>query len=81
MSKTTMSKTRGTGLLMVWSDIDAEFEADFNRWYDEEHISQLLQVPGFLSAGRYTAVRGGPKYLCTNSKITMYCAPPPTSTP
>ena len=26
-----MSKTRGTGLLMVWTDIDAEFEADFNR--------------------------------------------------
>src|SRR6516164_8544124 len=63
MSKTTMSKTRGTGLLMVWSDIDAEFEVEFNRWYDEEHISRLLQVPGFLSAGRYTAIKGGPKYL------------------
>ena len=58
-----MSKTRGTGLLMVWSDIDAEFEADFNRWYDEEHISRLLEVPGFLSAGRYIAIKGGPKYL------------------
>src|SRR6201981_1202969 len=58
-----MTKTRGTGLLMVWSDIDAELEADFNRWYNEEHISRLLQVPGFLSAGRYTAIRGGPKYL------------------
>jgi len=63
MSKTTMSKTRGTGLLMVWSDVDAEFDAEFNRWYDEEHISRLLEVPGFLSAGRYTALRGGPKYL------------------
>ena len=53
MSKTTTSKTRGTGLLMVWTDIDAEFEAEFNRWYDEEHVPRLLQVPGFLSAGRY----------------------------
>jgi len=58
-----MSKTRGTGLLMVWTDIDHEFEAEFNRWYDEEHISQLLRVPGFLSAGRYAALKGGPKYL------------------
>jgi hypothetical protein len=58
-----MSKTRGTGLLMVWTDIDAEFEAEFNRWYDEEHISRLLEVPGFLSAGRYAAIKGGPKYL------------------
>jgi hypothetical protein len=58
-----MTKTRGTGLLMVWTDIDAEFEAEFNRWYDEEHIPLLLQVPGFLSAGRYSAVKGSPKYL------------------
>src|SRR6202790_5493236 len=58
-----MAKTRGTGLLMVWSDIDAEFEAEFNRWYDEEHVARLLQVPGFLSAGRYVALKGGPKYL------------------
>src|SRR5271155_3585437 len=63
MEETAMAKTRGTGLLMVWTDIDAEFEAEFNRWYDEEHISRLLEVPGFLSAGRYTAIRGGPKYL------------------
>jgi hypothetical protein len=31
---------------MVWSDVDAEFEADFNRWYDEEHISRLLHRNG-----------------------------------
>src|SRR5271155_5630451 len=61
--RTSMAKTRGTGLLMVWTDIDDEFEAEFNRWYDEEHIARLLEVPGFLSAGRYTAIRGGPKYL------------------
>ena len=58
-----MAKTRGTGLLMVWTDIDPEFEAEFNRWYDEEHIGHLLRVPGFLSAGRYAALKGGPKYL------------------
>jgi len=58
-----MAKTRGTGLLMVWTDIDPEFEAEFNQWYDEEHIARLLQVPGFLSAGRYVAVKGALKYL------------------
>jgi hypothetical protein len=58
-----MAKTRGTGLLMVWTDIDPEFETEFNRWYDEEHIPRLLQIPGFLSAGRYSALKGGPKYL------------------
>lgn len=58
-----MAKTRGNGLLMVWVDIDPEHAAEFNRWYDEEHIGELLAVPGFLSAGRYEAVKGGPKYL------------------
>ena len=58
-----MAKTRGTGLLMVWTDIDAEFEPEFNRWYDEEHLPRLLQIPGLLSAGRYSAMRGGAKYL------------------
>ena len=58
-----MAKTRGTGLLMVWADIDPEFEAEYHRWYDEEHIAHLLAVPGFLSAGRYVALKGSPKYL------------------
>jgi hypothetical protein len=58
-----MPKTRGTGLLMAWTDIDPAHEAEFNRWYDDEHIGRLLAVPGFLSAARYRALRGGPKYL------------------
>jgi hypothetical protein len=58
-----MAKTRGTGLLMVWTDIDAEHEAAFNRWYDEEPVERLLAVLGVLSAGRYEAIQGGPKYL------------------
>jgi antibiotic biosynthesis monooxygenase (ABM) superfamily enzyme len=58
-----MARTRGTGLLMVWADIDPEHEAEYHRWYEEEHIAHLLAVPGFLSAGRYEALKGAPKYL------------------
>src|SRR5574342_481325 len=58
-----MAKTRGTGLLMLWTDVDPEHEAEFNRWYDEEHLDRLLKVPGFLGAARYAALRGGPNYL------------------
>ena len=58
-----MAKTRGTGLLMLWTDVDSQHEAEFNRWYNEEHIKHLLGVPGFLSGGRYVALKGGPKYL------------------
>ena len=51
------------GLLMVWVDVDPEYEAELHRWYDEEHIQRLLSVPGFRSAGRYVALKGGPKNL------------------
>ena len=58
-----MANTRGTGLLMVWCDVPADKEAEFNRWYNEEHLAERLSVPGFLSAARYEAVKGGPKHL------------------
>ncbi len=46
-----MAKTRGTGLLMVWTDIDAEHETEFNRWYDEEHLPRLLECRGSSAPG------------------------------
>ena len=54
---------KGAGMLMVWCDVPADKEADFNRWYNEEHLAERLSVPGFLSAARYEAVKGGPKHL------------------
>jgi hypothetical protein len=53
----------GTGLLVVWTDIAPEYEAEFNQWYDQEHIPQLLGVPGFQRGRRYQAVDGRPKYI------------------
>ncbi|HTT75501.1 MAG TPA: DUF4286 family protein [Candidatus Binataceae bacterium] len=53
----------GTGLLVVWTDIAPEYEAEFNDWYNKEHIPQLLSVPGFQTARRYQAVEGKPNYL------------------
>ena len=58
-----MTVKRGTGLLMVWADVPADKEAEFNRWYNEEHLAERLAVPGFLAGARYEAVKGGPKHL------------------
>jgi hypothetical protein len=57
------TKMRGTGLLMVWADVPADKEAEFSRWYNEEHLAERLAIPGFLSGARYEAVKGGPKHL------------------
>ena len=48
---------------MVFTDVPPEVEDEYNRWYDEEHIPERLSIPGVLSAARYVAVQGGPKYL------------------
>ena len=58
-----MAKLKGSGLLMVWTDVPADKEAEFNRWYNEEHLAERLAIPGFLNAARYEAVKGGPKHL------------------
>ena len=58
-----MANKKGTALLMVWADIPADKEAEFNKWYNEEHLAELLSIPGVLNAARYEAVKSGPKHL------------------
>ena len=58
-----MPAKKGTGLLMVWCDVPEDREDEFNRWYNEEHIAEILTVPGVLDAARYEGVKGGPKHL------------------
>ena len=58
-----MASKKGTGLLMVWCDVPVDREDEFNRWYNEEHIEEILSVPGVLDAARYEAVHNGPKHL------------------
>ena len=53
----------GKGMLLTSMDIDAADEAEFNRWYDREHLEERVAIKGFLEARRYVAHRGNPKYL------------------
>jgi hypothetical protein len=41
------------GLLVASMNVDPAAEAEFNQWYDTEHLPQLASVPGVLSARRY----------------------------
>jgi hypothetical protein len=53
----------GKGMLLTSMDIDAAHEAEFNRWYDREHLEERVAIDGFLEARRYVAQIGKPKYL------------------
>lgn len=65
-STATASEPSATenGLLFVACDVDpAADEADFNRWYDREHVEERVRIPGFLSGARYFSLEGGRRYL------------------
>ena len=61
----------GKGMLLTSMDIDPSDEAEFNRWYDREHLEERVAIEGFLEARRYVAHQGSPKYLCLYSTVTF----------
>jgi hypothetical protein len=61
----------GKGMLLTSMDIDAAHEAEFNRWYNREHLEERVAIDGFLEARRYVAQIGKPKYLSLYSTETF----------
>ena len=61
----------GKGMLLTSMDVDAADEAEFNRWYDREHLEERVAIDGFLEARRYVAHNARPKYLCLYSTATI----------
>ena len=51
------------GLLLNAMNVAPEHEAEFNEWYDTEHIPALAAVPGTLCARRFRAGEGSPRYV------------------
>jgi antibiotic biosynthesis monooxygenase (ABM) superfamily enzyme len=50
------------GLYVVRATITAEREAAFNKWYNEEHLPQLLRYNGAVSGRRYRKDVGEDRY-------------------
>jgi hypothetical protein len=42
------------------SPASPEQDAEFNKWYDEEHLPEMLSVAGFTAARRYRLRDAGP---------------------
>jgi hypothetical protein len=51
------------GLLVNAMNVTPGHEAEFNEWYDHEHIPALAAVPGVLSARRFRDPKGTHRYL------------------
>ena len=58
-------------LSIVTADVGPAHEAQWDRWYTESHVPNLLKVPGYALAGRFRVLdhpalasfNTGPKYL------------------
>jgi hypothetical protein len=62
----------GKGMLLTSMDIDEAHEAEFNRWYDREHLEERVAIEGFVEARRYVAIESSmPKYLSLYSTETF----------
>lgn len=57
----------GKGMLITSMDVDPVDEADFNLWYDREHLAERVAIDGFLEARRWLAEEAPTKYFCTYS--------------
>ncbi|MBV9836075.1 MAG: hypothetical protein JO055_16780 [Alphaproteobacteria bacterium] len=57
------------GLLLNAMNVAPEHEADFNAWYDQEHLPLLSKVPGTLAARRY---RSGPNPDGLHRYVAIY---------
>jgi hypothetical protein len=57
-----LSPAHAGGLLLNAMNIAPEVEAEFNEWYDKEHIPALAAVPGVLCARRFRGT-GNRKYV------------------
>ena len=52
-----------TGILAIWNDCAPEGEADYERWYQREHLIERVAVPGFRSGRRYEAFSGDRRFF------------------
>jgi hypothetical protein len=57
-------------VLVFSNPTSAELEAEYNRWYEQQHIPDLLKVRGFHDAHRYRTV----KTLSAGSTLPPYLA-------
>jgi hypothetical protein len=57
---------------LALSDAVPGCEDEFNAWYEDVHIPQILDVPGFVSARRFEAVEVGDGPIKRRRYMTLY---------
>ncbi len=50
------------GILAIFNDVAAGRDAEFDAWFQGEHLIERLAVPGFLFGRRHQAISGSAAY-------------------
>lgn len=51
------------GILAIFNNVAPGREAEFEEWFQHEHLAERLAVPGFLVGRRHEAISGQPRYF------------------
>jgi hypothetical protein len=65
------------GILAIFNNVAPGRDAEFEEWFQHEHLQERLGVPGFLFGRRYEAVKGDRRYFnfyVTRSADILNCA-------
>ena len=57
------SPTTAGGVILVSMNVDSSREEEFNDWYDMEHIPHFNRLAGVITARRFRAIEGNPRYV------------------
>jgi hypothetical protein len=51
------------GILAIFNNVAPGREAEFEEWFQHEHLAERIAVPGFLMGRRHEAISGEPRYF------------------
>ena len=51
------------GILAIFNNVAPGREAEFEEWFQHEHLAERIAVPGFLIGRRHEAISGQPRYF------------------
>ena len=62
-----------SGILAIFNNVAPGREAEFDQWFQHEHLAERIAVPGFLLGRRHEALAGEPRffnfYVTTSSAV------------
>lgn len=66
------SSRSGSGIILALTNSVAGREAEFNKWYDEVHVRDLVAVPGINEAQRFGVVSSNDLPRSPFDYLTIY---------